>query len=279
MIQKAVFSFWSAPFRNSLWKSFSGFPSKEDFKNSFELAIICAKKSFPTVQLVTDSEGYEILVTEMGLPFDTVSLALDGLHEVPSDLWALGKLVAYSIQTEPFVHIDYDFFLGKKVSEWFYNAPIIVQSDENFSDCPFYEWIAELVEKTHHDLPPEWFALHHQPFKDRYAYNAGVLGGNEWEHIRNYAQKIINLVFRNLEVIKALPTATQNELNIVYEQLFFANYCQAHRLRVHRAILNICDDNELKAKQFVHLIGSKKMDRKHLDKLKITLGAERQKMD
>jgi len=62
--------------------------------------------------LVTDTEGARLLVDKLGLRFTTVMTTLTALDDADPEWWVLGKLWAYRAQTEPFVHLDNDVFLG-----------------------------------------------------------------------------------------------------------------------------------------------------------------------
>ena len=146
---KAIFSFWSKPYVGSLHKSCAGFPNEHYLKVSFELAILTARKHFSKIELVTDTEGADLLVNRFGLNFDQVNLALNECQDIPSDVWAAGKLKAYSIQKEPFVHLDYDLFLMKDLPEGFVNGQIIVQSQEPFAHYQFYESGIEKLKSIH----------------------------------------------------------------------------------------------------------------------------------
>jgi hypothetical protein len=70
-----------------------------------------ASQHYPNTCLITDSDGAKILVDQLGLQFASVSTVLDDLANEDPAWWSLGKLYAYSLQQEPFVHIDSDVYL------------------------------------------------------------------------------------------------------------------------------------------------------------------------
>src|SRR5215831_11437259 len=104
---KVVWSFWSKPFlkQQSFWKS--GY----HHLLSWVLSTQVARRHFPSTALYTDDAGKEILVGEIGLEFEQVSTCLNELTDHDPEFWCLGKILAYSRQEEPFVHLDNDVFL------------------------------------------------------------------------------------------------------------------------------------------------------------------------
>lgn len=255
---KAVFSFWTKPARGSLHKTHAGFPSQEYFETAFRLALLTAKKNFQRTQLVTDTEGYKLLCYDMSLEFDEVSLELDDLADMPSNLWMLGKLKAYSMQTEPFVHLDFDLFFLKAVPKAFKKGDIVVQSEELFKHYEFYRWGVEWVRSTHRNLPEEFDAFKDVPFEAQLAYNAGIMGGNNHAALADYARKTLQLIEDNMDLITQLPAFRMSEINVIYEQYILAAYARYHNIKVYNHVKNIHDDAELEKKGFVHLLGDNK---------------------
>jgi hypothetical protein len=262
---KAVFSFWSKPFKRSLHKSFAGFPNQEYFATSFKLALLTAKKNFETTQLVTDTEGYQMLVVEMGLEFDEVSLALNDIADIPANLWAFGKLHAYGIQTGPFVHLDFDMFFLRPIPDAVKTAAILTQSTETFDKYDFYRWGVHWILATHKNLPMEFAVTKSIPYHNQLAYNAGLMGGNNWKALADYAQKAQKFVRDNLAIIEALPDFRISEANVCYEQYFLWAYVTFHKIKVDCYIDDIADNDELQQKGFVHLLAGNKSDLKNCD--------------
>jgi hypothetical protein len=104
---RAVWSFWSRPDESG----FGVWATKFHHLLSWALSVETCRRYFERACLVTDTPGARLLVDRLGLPFDEVSTALDGLAGHDPAIWALGKLHAYRAQKEPFVHIDADVFL------------------------------------------------------------------------------------------------------------------------------------------------------------------------
>ena len=66
-----------------------------------------------------------MLVDELRLPFVHVHTELNALREQDPGWWALGKLHTYGLQTEPFVHVDYDAFMWLPLPEQLLHADVI----------------------------------------------------------------------------------------------------------------------------------------------------------
>lgn len=98
---KIVQSFWTAG-KDATNYNF-GWLSPLDHYLSWILSCNLLRKQYNHVGLVTDQQGYHILVEELGLPYTEVDTCLDSLVEYKSHLWALAKIKAYSIQRELFI--------------------------------------------------------------------------------------------------------------------------------------------------------------------------------
>ena len=124
---RAVWSFWSKPFhewKGRIWQT----PSHHLM--AWGLSLRLARRHFAETALVTDTAGKELLVDRLGLSFDHVSCELDCLRHADAGWWALGKLVAYSLQQKPFIHLDTDVFLWKPLPATLLSAPVIAQCPE-----------------------------------------------------------------------------------------------------------------------------------------------------
>jgi hypothetical protein len=249
---KALFSFWSKPYGRSLHKSCAGFPNEHYLKTSFELALLTARKQFSTIELVTDTEGVELLVNRFGLTFDSVDLSLNDCQNIPANMWAAGKLKAYSLQKEPFIHLDYDLFLLKNLPNAYKKGQIVVQSKENFRDFGFYEPGINLLKATHKNIPVE-FNKHTD-----YAFNAGLLGGNDWQSLADYGKKAFQLILDNLDNLSRLSDALVSEMNVIYEQAFIARYAEHHNIKITTLVEDHNNHVEVENAGLVHLFADSK---------------------
>src|SRR5437588_499165 len=124
---RSVWSFWTKP-----WRERSGWSwlSEKHHLLAWVLSFETARKHYPKTSLVTDHAGAKMLVDGIGLAFDSVSTELDALACRDPRLWMLGKLYAYRAQTEPFVHLDTDVILWKRLPTGVEGAPVFAQNPD-----------------------------------------------------------------------------------------------------------------------------------------------------
>ncbi|HWE85311.1 MAG TPA: DUF6734 family protein [Terracidiphilus sp.] len=191
---RVVWSFWSKPFnayKGRIWRE------PRHHLMAWGLSLSLARRHFAETQLVTDSEGRSLLVDELGLRFDHVSTDLDRLADANPGWWALGKLVAYSIQDRPFVHLDTDVFLWKALPAWLVSAPVFAQCPEVHAID--HAWcgprdIENLFDRHGTPLPVEWRWATSRDNITFQEENCGILGANRIDFLRYYAETAIQLV-------------------------------------------------------------------------------------
>ena len=266
---RAVWSFWSRPFHayyGNIWCK----PLHHLL--AWGLSLQAASRHYPDTVLVTDRPGKALLVDQLGLPFSAVSTELERLRDADPGWWALGKLVAYSIQDQPFVHLDSDVFLWKPLPRHLLDAPVFTQNPEGFhDDDPHYrpqdiEWAfgQEALK-----LPREWAWARssggHYP-----AENCGILGGSHVEFLRYYARTAVDLVLRRENASAWSRLNDKRAYSVVLEQFFLSACAGFHRLQAHSPYLNVrighlfppgknaFDPNDAARIGFTHLIGGAK---------------------
>lgn len=115
MIMKIVQSFWSKPMlmndnSDAIFRSNGGWTDRIYFYMSWALSCLKFKEIYNEIELVTDINGKHLLYDILELPYTNVVTKLDDLNDYNHNLWALGKLYAYKLQQEPFIHVDSDVF-------------------------------------------------------------------------------------------------------------------------------------------------------------------------
>ena len=188
---KAVWSFWTKPYlsvRKAYWAS------EKHHWLSWVLSLETAKRHYPETCLVTDSKGAEILVDRLGLRSSQVSTELDALADEDPGWWALGKLYAYSLQHEPFVHIDSDVYLWKRFPAYLESADVFTQNPEPFSEVGDTWYQPERADRAFQEtggrLPEEW-QWYRQVQTQQRAECCGILGGQNTGFIRHYAEQAL----------------------------------------------------------------------------------------
>lgn len=181
---KFIQSWWDIPANGKL-------PEKEI--PIMELSRMTLEHNFGgEITLYTDLKSTEGLGYKEVKPLD--------MSGYPKPLWCLGKLVAMSQQTEPFIHFDCDLFLWKQTPISELEKPFIVLHHET--------WAQEfLMYAKKIPAPPS--------LKKRYDYfdsqNFAIIGGTAWKDIVECAQEILDHVKKHQEQI----------LEIAYEKEYY----------------------------------------------------------
>jgi hypothetical protein len=190
---RAVWSWWTKPLVTGQgWT----WPTPRHHLLSWVLSVETARQHLPRTALVTDALGAELLVERLGLEFDEVSTTLDELDGHDPEWWNLGKLLAYAVQEEPFVHVDQDVYLWKPLPERLLGADLFTQNPELFPHGQS-DYRPETLEHTLHSVggwvPEE--LVHCVPV-DGVLRGAccGIIGGRRLDFIRYYAELALRLV-------------------------------------------------------------------------------------
>lgn len=77
---------------------------------SWALSCMSLREHYDEVVLYADSEAAHMLVDTLHLPYTEVVVCYDGFDCLTCH-WALVKVRTYSLQTEPFLHVDGDIYL------------------------------------------------------------------------------------------------------------------------------------------------------------------------
>lgn len=226
---RAVWSFWSKPFYEG-----SGWQWREPVHHllAWGLSLRLARAHYAETVLITDSPGKALLVDNLGLSFTHVSTELDRLRNEYPGLWALGKLVTYSLQDKPFVHLDTDVFLWRPLPGRITSAPVLAQNPESYHLAD--EWcgprvIENAFTRDGLKLPSEWeWSRSHREHHFREA-NCGILGGMNAGFIQHYARLALDLVLNPRHSAAWASIPDKDSLNTILEQFFLLACLDFHR--------------------------------------------------
>ena len=259
MVETALYSFWSKPFlEKAAFKSFGEFNTQEDFLLSWSVSVKLARKHFNKIILVTDTWSWENLFKPLGLPIDEVKIILDNL-EYTTDMWTIAKAYSIMEMTEPFVHLDPDVYLWGKLSEDILGSSVFVQSREGKWDQYQNELYTTRSEDYHLNFKgaSEYFDNFHAENLEHLAYNTGVVGGNNVEFLKKWAQNMIDLVDLYDSSIKNNQFTGEKYLAVVFIE---------QSLIIAMEIIDKCpikvvlEDPTIEQDDYTHLCGgSKKM--------------------
>ena len=126
---KIIQSFWSKPFQGS-----GGWYDLIFHYISWTFSCLKLLEFYDKVELITDKAGYDLLVNKLQLPYTWFQMCLNDIDHYDEGLWALGKIYTYSMQNEPFIHVDNDVFIWDKFPDRIESAQLIAQHFEyNYS--------------------------------------------------------------------------------------------------------------------------------------------------
>jgi hypothetical protein len=230
------------------------FPSNLHYWASWAYSCLTAKKHYGTVNLVTDTDG-EKIVKEIGLPYNNISTELNRIEtKVPNTLWAYGKIVAYSIQNKPFIHIDGDAYFLDRLSSDLEDADVIVQNIEDRSNTSFdlgYH-MSHLISQMQYKIDG-WDKFN----ADKSALCLGIFGGKNLDAIKGYSDQVIKMV--ECDSNKAFWAKKYNwaRFNVSIEQHAAYCYFKHHDVQVSPYVSMAEWENRFNKAQFSHLMSRK----------------------
>lgn len=210
---KVVQTFWTG--KKSLLENSFGWVNPQYHLMSWALSCLSLKEHYENVVLYTDSNGYKAFVELLELPYKDVIVHYDNLN-CPEPHWAYPKIVTYSLQDEPFIHVDGDVYLPERLNHNIEKSGLIAQNLEIGSS--YYKNMMNDVLQRDISLP---YYLEEELNKDSIgSYNAGILGGNNLEFIKEYCQIAFDIIeINHLNDIDSQKINVNN--NILFEQILF----------------------------------------------------------
>jgi hypothetical protein len=265
---QAVWSFWSAPYAAFYRGSWA---RPIDHLLSWVVSVHSVMRHYRDTLLVTDTHGRALLVDRLGLPFTEVSTELDRLSGHDPSWWMLGKLVAYSLQTAPFVHFDSDVFLWNRLPTHLTNAPVLTQNPEHHQRSQY--GIDEINAALHAGgghSPVEWQWASQLDHIVR-VENCGIMGGQDTAFLRHYARAALSIIDAeaNQAALRGLPIGFWH--NCAVEQFLVAACIGFHAARAdspHRGVrvahlfpswTEANDVNYAARVGYTHLMGGKRI--------------------
>ena len=260
MITRAVFSYFNP---EESFSNRAGFKYYSDLLYTMALSTFLVRRHFESVQMVTSTWGEKIF-RKINIPVTEYNTALDDIKSISPWFWAYGKLIAYILQKEPFIHIDNDVMLYTPLPQRILNAELCFQSKEFFS-IPNYKW--------YDMLKPCWNAaiVRPQTIVDNeitnFTYNCGICGGHNLEFFKEWLQCSSEYIFAP-ENQKLFFEDHKNVLmhqNLFHEQYFAASLIKSHSLTSKvEVIVDDITNPDWKAanKMYTHLWGGTKKDQR-----------------
>lgn len=215
---KIIQSFWSNVAYEWQIHNTAGWLSAEYHWMSWALSVLKLQEHYGQVEIFTDSRGKEVLIDTLKLPYSLCSTALDTLQGYPEDMWALGKIYTYSLQNEPFMHVDGDIYLWEPLGSRFEQAALIAQNPEVDFQY-YYQTLSEI--QQHFVYIPDCMRRQMSEMPVR-ACNTGLIGGTRMDIFKEYAELSFALIDKNKDRLTKINRRT---FNIGFEQFLY--YCLA----------------------------------------------------
>lgn len=214
--------------------------------------------------LYSDDTGARFLIDKLSLPYKTVEISHNHFYLPNKNLWALSKIQTYSLQTEPFIHIDGDVFLFQAFSEEIFSATLVVQNIEVATE---YYTSAQQQYMASFSYFPDCVRKDFWSGKPIKAVNAGLLGGNNLEFIHKYAYEAKQYVKRNESVLHQVDS---DRFNVFFEQHLFYAMAKQEGLKVETYLKQKFQDNQYTGlanfhevptkRKYLHMLGHFKRD-------------------
>jgi hypothetical protein len=217
---KIIQTYWSAPAKQNNpddlnGRNNGGWTSEKYHAYSWALSSLKFKQLYPELILYTDKTGYDWLINKLNLDYSNVICNLDYLNSYNPLLWALPKVFVYGQQNEPFIHVDGDVFIWKKLDKSFENNQLIVQNfEDNFS---YYATVLEQIKDQFTYINPLLMDNINKK-SPIIAINAGIIGGQDYSFFKEYSAMAMELVEKNTHQISNINIGM---FNTIFEQLVF----------------------------------------------------------
>lgn len=244
----------------TLWTNGIAFSNTQ--LNLWKLSLALAKKHYNSVDLITDSNGYELMKE---LPFSSFHIQLNNIPNYPT-IWSLGKIYAYKYACsigEHFLHLDGDVLLWEPLPSSIVNSRIFAQSEDyTIMENHVYD-VYRLQYDIGHSVPAEW-----KSNINLMCYNMGIFGGQDIELINGYCDFVIDMInnpiYANLwsgspGILSNLQDNFNSSLtkSCSVEQANLAIYCKNQGIKPTLLFEHKDDPTHITYKKYSHLITQK----------------------
>ncbi|MBW4361238.1 DUF6734 family protein [Flavobacterium taihuense] len=275
-MEKIIQTFWLPNKLDNSLLNTGGFVCPEINLMSWAFSCLQLCKFYPEVELHTNQAGKEILIDLLGLPYTKVHLSLETefIDNLLPSMWAYSKIHTYSIQKEPFLHVDGDIFIWEPFNDKLVQSPLIAQNiEENLS---VYKHCLKIIKKK---LPfmPNWLEFDDLQIR---AYNAGIIGGNDISFFKKYTSLAFEFYERNKKQLASLIETnleTNKHIHIIPEQYLFYKLSNKMNIqvmlqdekKVDSEIGSFSQFVEIEKipneKKYMHVLGNYKRSKQHND--------------
>jgi len=231
---------------------------------SWALSCLQIKKIYGAVDLYASSNAAKLLVDVLELPYTNLHITHDHLYVADERLWALPKILTYSLQEKSFLHLDGDVFIFKPFSDTLLSGGLIAQNVEEATGY-YTTTQRELIE--HFSFFPVCVKDDFTSTVPIKAVNAGILGGSNVDFIKKYAYTAFEYIDKNKQHLSKINA---DRFNVFFEQHLFYSLAREKNLPISLLFNDIVNDNEYRhlgefhevpcSTSYLHLLGHFKRD-------------------
>lgn len=238
-----------------------GWLSPEIHWMSWALSCTLLRRFYDDVELYTTEEDAKIF-RKFKIPYTKIHTDLDCefIRNLRPEMWAYAKIYTYSIQAEPFLHVDGDVFIWKPFKEELFNGDICVQNIEE--NLGVYHKSIETLLSTDGTFVPNWI-LENKDYPK--AYNMGIFGANDLDFVRKYCDLAFEYYKKNQDVFHRLYKTDPN-VNILPEQYLLYGLSEgmgrlvkklyAENVKMDKDFHIFCEITKIpKCNSFLHTLG------------------------
>ena len=243
---------------------------------SWALSCLSISKHYD-VALYTDTEGKRMLVDRLKLPYKEVHVVYDDLAVLPHH-WAIAKIKTYTLQEEPFIHVDGDIYIPNALPDDILKAALVAQNRE--IGTKYYRRMVDRMLSFGTIKLPHYIE---QGLKEESisSYNMGIFGGNDVDFIHEYCDEAMRFV-RDNDINNASLPHSRVVCNIFFEQIILAAFADLKKREVASVLgrdvkdegysgFEFCDLAYYEQRAFFHLLGGHKRNPYNCDMIGKTL--------
>ena len=210
-----IMSLWTKPCTGG---KAHGYSTVENMINSIILSANVVRQHYENIIFYTDNLGYQWIEPHLDkLPFKKIEVVMDDINWLEDMYWSLGKMYIYSLQKEPFIHIDNDVFIWEKFTPELLSGDFLFQEIENFHNSiwDFYNKGLKIYGLA---IPKEIEVL-------GAAFNCGVFGCLTPSAL-DIIQEYYNIGYKFVKKTKVIPDIEKEAISeralasVIIEQVF-----------------------------------------------------------
>ena len=250
--------------KDEFYDSF-GWAAPEYHLMGWALSCLQLHKLYGNITLFSNTKAAHLLIDLLKLPYNKVHITHDKLSMIHPDLWALPKIYTYSIQEQPFLHIDGDVFIFKPLNPELLQGELIAQNVEVATEN--YYMLAQKELTCQFTFFPPCVKKDFESGIPFQACNAGILGGSNIAFFSDYSIFVFDYIKKNADRLKHVNVSM---FNMFFEQHLFYALAKEKGISVSVLFKGIVNDNGYKKlgdfhevsinRSYLHLLGHFKKD-------------------